>query len=206
MSPTPATIPLAGAHLCEARHVCAFFHSADEQYGVTLPYVREGLAAGHKAVHIVNPALREEHLRRITSFGIDATNAQRDGQLELHDWSDTFFAQGDFDAERMLIQLEAVLQAGRQQGYPLTRFVAHAEWGLDPRANVDQLLEFEARVNTMWPEGADAVICCYDLNQFHGDIVIEALRTHPMVIIGGILQENPFYVQPEPFLRELRSR
>jgi hypothetical protein len=27
-----------------------------------------------------------------------------------------------------------------------------------------------------------------------------------MVIIGGILQENPFYVSPGEFVRELRDR
>jgi len=27
-----------------------------------------------------------------------------------------------------------------------------------------------------------------------------------MVIIGGILQENPFFVPPEEFLRELHER
>jgi hypothetical protein len=27
-----------------------------------------------------------------------------------------------------------------------------------------------------------------------------------MVIIGGILQENPFFVPPAEFLRELRAR
>ncbi len=32
------------------------------------------------------------------------------------------------------------------------------------------------------------------------------MRTHPMVIIGGILQRNPFYVPPEEFLREIRAR
>jgi hypothetical protein len=26
------------------------------------------------------------------------------------------------------------------------------------------------------------------------------------VIVGGILQENPFYVPPDEFLRELRER
>ncbi|HYE41328.1 MAG TPA: MEDS domain-containing protein [Ramlibacter sp.] len=206
MRPTANTMPLAGAHLCQARHVCAFFHSDDEQYQVTLPYIRDGLAAGHKAVHIVNPDVRGDHLRRIEAFGMDAAQAQRDGQLELHDWSDTFFAEGDFSADRMLGQLAAVLQAGRGQGYPLTRFVAHAEWGLDPRASLDELLEFEARVNTVWPEGADSVVCCYDLNRFQGDVVIEALRTHPMVIIGGILQENPFFVPADRFLQERRSR
>ncbi len=28
----------------------------------------------------------------------------------------------------------------------------------------------------------------------------------PMIIIGGILQENPFFVSPDEFLRELRER
>jgi hypothetical protein len=27
-----------------------------------------------------------------------------------------------------------------------------------------------------------------------------------VIIIGGILQENPFFVPPEEFLRELRDR
>jgi hypothetical protein len=35
---------------------------------------------------------------------------------------------------------------------------------------------------------------------------MDILRTHPMVIIGGILQSNPFWVPPEEFLRELRAR
>jgi len=32
------------------------------------------------------------------------------------------------------------------------------------------------------------------------------MRTHPMIIIGGILQENPFFVPPDQFLLELRER
>jgi hypothetical protein len=46
----------------------------------------------------------------------------------------------------------------------------------------------------------------YDLAKFGGDIVIDIMRTHPMVVVGGILQENPFFVPPETFLRELRQR
>jgi hypothetical protein len=36
--------------------------------------------------------------------------------------------------------------------------------------------------------------------------VIDIMRTHPMVIIGPILQQNPFYIPPAEFLRELRGR
>jgi len=36
--------------------------------------------------------------------------------------------------------------------------------------------------------------------------VVDIMRTHPMIIIGGILQRNPFFVPPEEFLPELRER
>jgi hypothetical protein len=36
--------------------------------------------------------------------------------------------------------------------------------------------------------------------------LIDFLRTHPMVIIGGALQMNPFWVPPDEFLRELEAR
>ncbi len=35
---------------------------------------------------------------------------------------------------------------------------------------------------------------------------MDILRTHPMVIIGGTLQRNPFFVPPDEFLRELGER
>jgi hypothetical protein len=35
---------------------------------------------------------------------------------------------------------------------------------------------------------------------------MDIMRTHPMVIIGGLLQANPFFVPPDQFLGELRQR
>lgn len=36
--------------------------------------------------------------------------------------------------------------------------------------------------------------------------MVDIMRTHPMIIIAGMLQENPFFVPPDAFLRELRAR
>jgi hypothetical protein len=35
---------------------------------------------------------------------------------------------------------------------------------------------------------------------------MDIMRTHPMVILGGVLQENPFFVPPDEFLLELAER
>ena len=71
---------------------------------------------------------------------------------------------------------------------------------------MDDLIEFESRVNDVWRRHDDAVICTYDLAKIGGGTVIDIMRTHPMIIIGGILQHNPFFVSPEEFLREVRER
>jgi hypothetical protein len=71
---------------------------------------------------------------------------------------------------------------------------------------VDDLIEYETRVNHVIPKYEDTVICAYDVSKFGASVVVDALRTHPVVIIGGLLQENPFYVPPDQFLIEIRER
>ena len=79
-------------------------------------------------------------------------------------------------------------------------------WAADDRSVIDDLVEFELRVNGVWRRHDDAVICVYDLAKFGGDTVIDIMRTHPMVIVGGVLHQNPFFMPPSEFLRELRAR
>jgi hypothetical protein len=56
------------------------------------------------------------------------------------------------------------------------------------------------------PKYDDIVVCTYDVSKFSAAVVMDILRTHPEVIIGETLQKNPFYVAPDAFLEELRSR
>ena len=89
----------------------------------------------------------------------------------------------------------------------VSRFVCHMEWAAEKgRSHIDDLIEFESRVNDVWNRHHDAVICVYDLAKFSGETVVDIIRTHPMIIIGGVLQENPFYLPPSQFLAELKAR
>ena len=46
------------------------------------------------------------------------------------------------------------------------------------------------------------VICAYDPTKFDGAFIVDILRTHPLVVIGGILQENPFFIPSAEFLAQ----
>jgi len=104
----------------------------------------------------------------------------------------------------MLNLLADIRKRSRRQGDPRIRFVTHMEWALEDRPDVEGLLEYEASANLTRSE--DAVVCAYNLTRFGGDVLVEVMRTHPMVIIGGILQENPLFVPPDRFLHEPRER
>jgi hypothetical protein len=206
MAQVLAEVRLAGSPLQSYSHVCAFFRSPDEFYTVLLPFIKEGFDRHERALHIVDPKLREEHIRRLQGAGIDTSAAEVSQQLELRVWEEAYLRGGHFVPDAMLTLLEERLSAGQTEGFPLTRLVATVEWALQDRPGVDDLVEYEARVNYLAASHADPLVCCYDLTQFSAGLVMDILRTHPMAIIGGTLHENPFFVPPDQFLLELRSR
>lgn len=198
-------IHLAGSRLEKHYHICAFFHSQQEAYPVLLPFIKEGLERGEKAFHVVNPDLLDQHLHHLESAGIETRASRQSGQLELRNWHQAYLLDGHFDQNRMLSMLQSVLDQARAEGFPLTRLVAHMEWALEDRPGVSDIVEYENRLNYFLHQYPDPVVCVYDLDKF-GAGVIDILRTHPMVIIGGVLQENPFFMPPDDFLSELRTR
>jgi MEDS: MEthanogen/methylotroph, DcmR Sensory domain len=203
---TLTPISLAGSQLDSVRHVCALFNSDEEEYRVLLPFIKDGFDCGDKAVHVVNPEQQGNHLERLSAAGIDAAMAQKRGQFELRANTDTYLRDGRFDQHRMLAVFEELANHSVESGFAMSRIVCRMDWAADGHTHLDNLIEFESRVNEVWRRHDDAVICTYHLGHFSGDTVIDIMRTHPLVILGGILHKNPFFVPPEQFLPEFRER
>ena len=199
------SVPFGGSPLSDNRHVCAFFHSDEEEYRVLLPFIKNGFDCGDRAVHIVNPHQRQEHLQRLVSAGIDTTAAEQSGQLKLQTSTEAYLRDGRFDKDRMFKVFEETACGDAKRDFPTNRIVCRMDWVAEG-SQVDDVVEFESRVNDVWSRSPDTVICTYHLTKFGGDTVIDILRTHPLVILGGMLQQNPFFVPPAEFLREQRER
>jgi len=206
LRPSDRSVQFAGGTLGVQRHICAFFNSIDEEHRVLRSFIRDGLDGGEKGFHIVDPELRDEHLKRLAGAGINVERAIATGQLEVRPWQEAYLCGDRFNQDAMLALIEEVLQSGAATGYPLTRLLAHMEWALLDKPGVDDLVEYETRLNYVLPKYDDPVICTYDLSKFGSSVAMDIMRTHPAVIIGGVLQENPFFVPPDQFLLEIRER
>jgi hypothetical protein len=106
----------------------------------------------------------------------------------------------------MIDLVEEIAKAAAGRGSRTTRLWANREWAVEDFPGVHDIVEYESRLNRMLGNYDLATVCVYDLNRFSALVVVNILRTHPQVIVGGILQENPFYVPADEFLRELDDR
>jgi hypothetical protein len=202
----PNEIEFAGAALRRHRHVCAFFRNAEEEIKILLPFLKEGLGRGEKVIYIIRDEQRNDYLRRLEQSGLATAAAQSGGQLEVRSWVEASPHNGRFDPEEVAALIPRAFEQARSQGYRQTRLVGNMEWTLERFPGVHDLLKFEARVEQLLRPYDDPAVCVYDSSKFSGRAVLDILRTHPVVLVGGLLHENPFYQPPEEFLRELRAR
>jgi hypothetical protein len=207
MATSEHSVQLAGVDLAGRNHVCAFFNTIDEEHRVLGSFYKDGLDRGEKAAHIVDPANREEHLKRLAEAGIHVQEMMDTGQLQVLPWTDAYVRDHRFDQDAMLATVEKLIQSGAAAGYALTRLAGHhMDWLFLDKPATYNLVEYEARLNQVLSKYNDPVICNYNPSKFGATVAMDIMRTHPLVIIGGLLRENPFFVPPEQFLDEMRIR
>ena len=199
-----APVHIGGSLVGQKGHICAFFSSADEEYRTLLPFIKDGLEGGEAAFHTVDPARAKDHVARHQAAGIDVDGYRRNRQFELKTWDEVHLLGGKFDPEATSAVFGRARAEAIELGFARTRFVSHMAWSAQRLSDVE-LLMYEAQANHECRDGLVSV-CVYDLAVFRADLVIDVMRTHSLVLVGGTLYENPFYVSPDELLRELRDR
>jgi hypothetical protein len=199
-------VQVAGRELRRTRHICALFNSPDEQYRVLLPFIEEGFRAGDLAFHIVDRNRRDDHERRLAEVGIGVETALRDGQMIVKHWDETYVRTGRFVKEEMLEIVDDFFNYATTTPYPMMRVVANMEWALLDLPGVRDIVEYETRANYVTEKYQHAVVCSYDFSKFDPSTIAGVVRAHPMVIVGGVLYPNPYYLRPEEYLRDVALR
>jgi hypothetical protein len=199
-------VTLCGQCLSGRQHICAFVDSTDEQYRILNPFFREGIDAGEEVVTIVESEFHGEHLRRMRAGGVGVDAAVATGQLKLLASEVTYLNDGVFVIERMHALLEESLRNAVRGPRGRVRAYGDMEWVMRNLPTSDDVMMYEARVNQLTLRYDCTLLCVYDLNQCSGQAVADLLATHPYVVLGGRLQENPYYLEPEVFLRRVSLR
>jgi hypothetical protein len=184
-------------------HVCAFYRGDSDRDRLLTAYLRAGLTAGDKCICIVDSAYTAKRLESLP--GACVGPGPTGGQLDIHLPESTYLAGGEFTTSDMVtFWTESMVKAGIE-GYTFCRLVGEMTWALRDAPGVEHLVGYESELNRVTPDYPVIVLCLYDLDLFSGEVVVNIVKTHPQVLIQGILVENPYYLDPDEFLRSART-
>ncbi len=179
-------------------HIAHFYRGSSQMFNVLDPYVAEGIRRGDKCVVISSPEVGEKLQNRLLSYKIDVEQVSNTGQLVLH--------PGESNQESMRSLVERIEDESLNAGYKFVRWVGDGGWALAGRISVHEMLCWEALYDKVSRNWKMLALCQFDLQQFNGDVVMDALRSHPLCIMGEALVPNPFHVSPGILLQELSER
>jgi hypothetical protein len=86
-------------------------------------------------------------------------------------------------------------------GFDFVRLTAEASWWMPQLPRLEDLISYESELNRFTAKHPQAMLCTYDPIQYNESIVLDLLKTHPMVLLSGIPIENPYYLTPDEFWR-----
>jgi len=201
----PATV--CGHPLTHSAHICAFFDSSRQEYDCLVPYFAEGLARREQVVTIRDAGKCSEHVQRLKESGaLPVDDAIRANRLRVVASEETYLKDGVFEVDRMYRMIRDTLEEAAAQGFTRVRTCGDMSWALRDMPGTEELMQYESRVNQLIAEHDCTLMCTYDVNQFSGRAIMDVLATHPMVLLGDRIYENPYYQKPAEFLQTLLRR
>jgi hypothetical protein len=111
---------------------------------------------------------------------------------------ESYLRDGAFSPEGMIQFWDEVMQAAiGDRGYRFARAVGDTSW-LTAEGFAD-FAAYESELNRFAPQWPQTILCLYDLQKFGGGALLELLRTHPKLLLGGLLIDNPHYLSPDEY-------
>ena len=204
-----------GLQLRVGDHICGFYRQPSERDDILIPFLVEGLKAGDKCTCVVDSCTPADVLASMSGH-IEVNPYLSDRQLEVLDSYGTYLAGGGFLPERMLRFWEGKARQGTgagtgsqgtgPDGPARARNIGDMSWAHRDESVVSDLMSYESELNRIMANFPQVNLCLYDLTRCSGDLIMDVLKTHPKALLGGMVIDNPYYLDPDEFLASRLDR
>jgi hypothetical protein len=79
-------------------------------------------------------------------------------------------------------------------------------WAHRSEGMVSDLIGYENELNRIMSNFPQVNLCLYDLTRCSGELIMDVLKTHPKALLGGMVIDNPYYLEPDEFLASRLSQ
>ncbi|HEY2922901.1 MAG TPA: MEDS domain-containing protein [Candidatus Binatia bacterium] len=202
MSLAAQTTPLIAAleQLGPHDHFCSIYESPQEHYDVAIPFIRIGLDRGEKCIYIADDGTVGDVRQAMHSEGIDVDRAIASKALVLATKEQAYLEHGSFHPDWMFTFWKEATQLAMSEGFSALRATGETEWVLRGGRGLERWMEYESRLTHTLSESNCSALCQYNRRLFPPELILDVIRTHPMVVYGSTVCRNLYFVPPAEFL------
>ena len=177
-------------------HVCGLFFGWLDRDKLMVPFFRAGLRAGERCVIVTDRTDPAPILHQLGPVH-DTDQWLTSGQLRLLTSSEQPEQASPGLGHDEMLELWQRAAAGDDvtSDSRFLRIGGEVSWWT-PVASPAELARYEAELNRHISQDM-AVLCLYDLSRFSPEAVINAVMTHPVVLVGDRVVNNPWYLPPD---------
>ena len=181
-------------------HICTFFSGSAQRDDVVVRFLAEGIRSGNKCVAVLEALGPQDLLTRLGGQ-VDLGRSVETGQVELPAPADAYLRSGRFSTEDMLDYWRDVATAAQGAArFSFIRATGEMPSVLDHPDDRAEFFRYESLLTAAVSALPEVVVCLYDLERFGAEVLMDTLRTHPRVIVDGMIYDNPYYIEPGKFL------
>src|SRR5690348_6558974 len=201
----PVVLGIAGLEAEPGDHICALFSGETERDQVLIPFLQAGLASGDKCICVVDGTAPGEIVAALGPTG-EAAALTTSKQLEVIGASDLYLRPGRFSADEVIGSWKAAISDAMYAGqFDVVRAVE--AWSRrDVLPDMNELLILESAMNRYLPLYPQVIVCLYDVDRFGGGALMNLVMTHPRMLVGGVVIENPYLLTPDEVLAKTAHR
>ena len=200
-TPLIAALERLGPH----DHLCSIYESPEDHYAVAIPFIRIGLDRGEKCIYIADDGTVGDVRQAMESEGIDVDRASASKALVLATKEEAYLEHGSFDPDWMFTFWKEATQLAISEGFSALRATGETEWVLRGGRGLERWMEYESSLTHTLSESNCSALCQYNRRLFPPELILDVIRTHPMVIYDSAVCQNLYHVPPDEFLGTNRT-
>lgn len=160
-------------------HLCMICETHEEQFSAISRFMKIGLRRREKCICITDESNVEVVIEQMKKIGIKTDYAIRAGALSVITKHDSYLKSGYFDPDRMINSIKEASDDAMSSGYKALRVIGDMSWALGDYPGVERLVEYESKVDGLFPDNNILAICQYDRNRFSKELIDDMINIHP---------------------------
>jgi hypothetical protein len=190
--------------LPDCHHLCLIYNDEAQRREIISEYLAAGLKRGEIVRYFADTTAPEEIRAWLAELGVQPRDD--DDAFRIVKAESSYCQGGSFVPQTVITNAVSRYDTAKEAGYTGSRVTGEMNWVLRGIPGSEYLLEYEVGLNLIQHDFPRVGMCQYDARLFDGATLFQILQVHPYMVAQGQIVKNPFYIQPEEFMANLRAK